>query len=44
MSCLLKMVKKFKYYLGWKKFVIRTGEKTERLSASNILNNFYFSF
>ena len=39
LSCLLKMIKKFKYYLGWKKFVVRTGEILKRLVASNILNN-----
>ena len=27
LSCLLKMVKKFRYYLGWKKFLIRTDHR-----------------
>ena len=36
---MLKMIKKFKYYLGWKKFVVRTGEINKRPAASNMLNN-----
>ena len=35
---MLKMIKKFRYYLGWKKFVVRTGEITKLSMAFEITN------